>query len=440
MSADVVSHPGGAELRLLAAQVLARVVAGQTLDTALPPALAQAPSRDRGLISECCYGTLRHYFALSWLLEQLLRRPLKRQETLVRMLLLIGLYQCRDLRIPPYAAVSSTAEAARRLAKPWAVSLINGVLRGFLRQRDPLLSRLANQPLASSDHPKWLLARLRQDWPDHWQDIVAANNTRPPMVLRVNRRRVGRPEYLQKLMDVGITAQPVAALEEAVLLAEPQDVHTLPGFADGLVSVQDAGAQWAAQWLAPEPGQRVLDACAAPGGKTCHVLECFEPGELVALDIDGQRLERVAENLQRLGLTATLRQGDLLNPEAWWDGQPFQRILLDAPCSGSGVIRRHPDIKLLRRVSDIPALAARQVQLLGSAWKLLAPGGRLVYVSCSIFQEENTAVLSQFLAHVDACEVRPTVLPGLAQPVGQQLLPGPAGTDGFYYACITRPR
>jgi len=437
--ANSPSPPIHGEPRLAAAQVLARVLEGQTLDTALAAALPGVGSRDRGLLAECCYGVLRHYPSLCWLLEQLLRRPLKSRETLLRMLLLVGLYQCRDLRVPDYAAVSTTVNAARRLHKPWAVSLVNAVLRAFLRRREDLLARLAAEPGVASDHPAWMLARFRDDWPDHWQPLIQANNTRPPMVLRVNGRRVGVADYLRMLTEADIAARPLPGLDSALQLETPRDVTELPGFADGLVSVQDGGAQLAAGFLAPEPGERVLDACAAPGGKTCHLLERFAPGELVALDIDPARLARLADNLVRLDLRARLLCGDLLRPEDWWDGRSFQRILVDAPCSGSGVIRRHPDIKLLRREGDIAPLAERQLALLARAWGLLAPGGRLLYATCSVFREENTAVMTRFLASTG---IRALPLPasqGLDQAPGRQLLPAVDGTDGFYYACVVKP-
>ena len=434
-----VSAPARGDPRLAAARALDRVLAGQTLDAALPAALATVAVRDRGLVSECCYGTLRHHASLSWLLERLLRRPLKRRETLVRMLLLVGLYQCWELRVPDHAAVSATVDAARQLGKPWAVSLVNAVLRAFLRQRETLLKALAAEPLASTEHPRWLAARFREDWPAQWQALIAANNSHPPMVLRVNQRRIDTAAYLRELTAVDIAARPVAGSDTALQLERPRDVETLPGFAEGLVSVQDAGAQLAADWLAPTPGQRVLDACAAPGGKTCHLLERYDPAELVALDIDPGRLARVADNLRRLGLRASLVAGDLRRPRDWWDGRLFQRILLDAPCSGTGVIRRHPDIKLLRRAADITPLAAHQLQLLEQAWTLLAPGGYLLYVTCSVLREENVTVMSRFLAHTDAVELPLSQTWGLSQAVGRQLLPGPDGTDGFYYACIVKP-
>lgn len=434
-----VSASESSDPRLAAARVLTQVLEGQTLEVALTPVLTKVAERDRGLLSECCYGVLRHYPGLDWLLDQLLRRPLKRREQLLRMLLLVGLYQCRDLRVPDYAAVSSTVEAVRRLGKPWAVSMANGVLRSFLRQRESLLARLDADTLARTDHPGWMVARFQEDWPAHWSRLVAANNTRPPMVLRVNRRRIDPADYQAMLTQQGIVATALAGLDGALELEQPRDVTTLPGFAQGLVSVQDGGAQLAAQWLAPLPGQRVLDACAAPGGKTCHLLESHEFAELVALDIDAERLGRVRDNLQRLGLRARVVHGDLLDARRWWDGRPFERILLDAPCSGSGVIRRHPDIKLLRRATDMAALADRQAALLTQAWELLAPGGHLLYATCSVFRAENVAVAGEFLERVGAQELPLPGDWGEPQEVGLQLLPGTDRTDGFYYARMVKP-
>ncbi len=427
--------------RALAARVLVKVLdEGRSLSTALPPALEQAAPADRALLQALCYGSLRWQPRLEALLGQLLQQPLKAREREVHALLLLGLFQLLEMDLPQHAAVDTTVEAARALKKEWAVRLVNGVLRNFLRRRETLLAALEADPVAAFAHPRWLVQALREAWPDDWQRVLAANNARAPMTLRVNRRRLARTDYLARLAEAGIEAEAHPHAPDALVLATPCDVHALPGFDDGLVSVQDAAAQLAADLLDLRPGQRVLDACAAPGGKTGHMLE-REAGlsEVVALDADAGRLRRVDENLQRLGLAATLLAADAGDPEAWWDGRPFDRILLDAPCSATGVIRRNPDIKALRRADDIGALASEQGRLLDALWPLLAHDGMLVYATCSVLPAENHRQVAAFLARRDDAEERPIGASwGRACVHGRQILPGAAEMDGFYYACLGR--
>lgn len=431
------------EVRGAAAQVLQRVlIHGQSLSEAQDPeARRRLGAADGALLQELCYGVCRWYGRLDAIAGRLLDRPMKRKDGDVQMLLLLGLYQLIETRIPPHAAVAATAEAARGLGKPWAVGLINAVLRRFQREQAALLPQVDRDAAVASAHPAWLVRRLRQGWPQHWQDILAANNLRPPLTLRVNRRLAEPADYLQRLAATGIAASPVPWASDAVVLEQPVPVETLPGFSDGLASVQDAAAQLAADFLDVPTGARVLDACAAPGGKACHLLERYPGlGELVALDLSPERLTRVGQNLKRLNLRAELIQGDAAAPDGWWDGQAFERILLDAPCSGTGVIRRHPDIKWLRREADLAALAETQGRLLRGLWPLLVPGGKLVYATCSVMPEENERVLERFLAeHADARAVPPRAegSPGLALTVGLQLLPGGA-SDGFYYGCLIK--
>ena len=429
-----------ANMRALAARTLAAVLGeGQSLASVLPPALARTPPRDRGLLQELCYGVCRWQPQLQALLDLLLQRPLAPGEHTVRALLLVGLYQLWHLRMPEHAAVAETVAAAHTLQRPWAVGLSNALLRNALRRRAELTAALATREDAQTAHPRWLLQCLRQDWPDDWPDLVAANNARPPFTLRINTRQHSRADYQALLAASGHRAAPVAGVDSALILDEPVEPLTLPGFATGAVSVQDAAAQLAAPLLAAEPGQRVLDACAAPGGKTGHLLERVSDLRLTALDQDPARLERVRASLQRLGLSATLLAGDARAPAGWWDGQPYERILLDAPCSASGVIRRHPDIKLLRRATDIAALAAQQGELLAALWPLLRPGGRLLYATCSVLRQENQAVIAAFLAaHADAREAPIVADWGRALHHGRQILPGTAGMDGFYYAVLVR--
>ena len=427
-------------VRAVAATVLGQVLgAGHTLTAVLPPALHRVTPRDRGFLQELCYGVCRWQPQLQRLMDALLERPLDAREPVVRALLLIGLYQLHRLEMPSHAAVSETVAAARALGKPWAVGLTNAVLRAFLRQRSALLLQIEADPSARLAHPAWLLTRLQQDWPQDWAAIAAANNAHPPLTLRVNQQRSNRETYQRQLENHGHRAEPSIAAPLALTLDQPVDPITLPGFAEGWASVQDAAGQLAAPLLAAAPGMRGLDACAAPGGKTAHWLEMTPHLKLTALELAADRLERVRDNLQRLGLTADLVHGDATQPATWWDGQPYDRILLDAPCSATGVIRRHPDIKLLRRETDLAALAARQVALLTALWPLLRPGGWLLYATCSVLRQENEQVITAFLAtQPDASERPLPVTWGRALLRGRQILPGEAGMDGFYYALLVK--
>ena len=427
-------------VRASAAQALGQVLAeGASLSSVLPPLLEQIDPRDRGLLQELCHGVCRWYPQLQAGLEWLLARPLDPRESVIRALLLVGLYQLQHLRIPQHAAVAETVAAARELRKPWAVGLTNAVLRTALRRRTELLEVLDSDPIAHSAHPRWLLERLQQDWPDAWPDIIAATNARPPFVLRVNQRVLDREAYRQRL-DSERIAVSTAPGNSVLVLREAVDPTTLPGFTEGWVSIQDAAAQLAAPLLEAQPGMRVLDACAAPGGKTGHLLEGVPELDVTAVDQDSVRLERVRDNLTRLGLHAQLRVGDAAQPADWWDGVPYDRILLDAPCSATGVIRRHPDIKLLRREHDIAVLADQQRLLLARLWSLLRPGGRLLYATCSVLLEENEQVIANFLTTQPEAEVQPIRATwGRSLAHGRQILPGEAGMDGFYYALLVKP-
>lgn len=426
--------------RLAAVQAITLVMHnGRNLPDALEGPLSRvADERDRALIQAMAYGVMRDYWRLDWLLSQLLNTPLKQRDVDIQASLMLGLYQLMEMRIPDHAAVAETVKLPGQLKKTWAKGLVNGVLRNFQRQRDALLSRMEKDPVASSAHPSWLLQLLQQDWPQDWGTITAANNTNPPMTLRVNPAQHDRETYLGLLKAKGIICEPALHTEYGLTLAHPVRVEQLPGFSRGAISVQDAAAQLAAQLLDAQPGERVLDACAAPGGKTAHILE-RQPAlaELVALDISEIRLQRLTEGLHRLGLKATTRTGDAAQPATWWDGQPFDRILLDAPCSASGVIRRHPDIKLLRRAEDLSQLTQTQAQILVALWPLLKPGGMLLYATCSVLQQENSQQLQRFLAtHTDARSMPIKANWGHEQKAGRQILPGEDGMDGFFYACI----
>ena len=431
----------GLAVRAAAARAIAAVCAGQSLDAALPRQQEQVSPADRPLLAELCYGTLRWHLRFAVILDQLLARPFKARDADLHALLAAALYQLEFTRIPPHAVVHETVAACVALAKPWAKGLVNALLRRFQRERAQLDTVFAGNVCYRTAHPQWLVQRLSEDWPEQADDILNAGNGRAPMTLRVNRRRTDRGAYLGQLAAAGIVARPTDHSDDGVTLAAPRAVGELPGFAAGLVSVQDEGAQLCAPLLAPRPGQRVLDACCAPGGKTGHLLELAPDGmELLGIDRSPERLRQVAENLDRLGLDAQLLAADAGAPQRWWDGVPFDRILLDAPCSATGVVRRHPDIKLLRRPTDIVELAAEQRRLLLALWEILAPGGRLLYATCSVLRAENDAVVAALCAVRGDVRVLPLSesLPGIATAAGRQWLPGADDNDGFYYALLEK--
>jgi 16S rRNA (cytosine967-C5)-methyltransferase len=427
------AHPGAA-VRAVAARINVRVTRnGASLEAALAES-GQLEPREAALLRALSFGLLRWHHRLQWQAGQLLSRPLSAKDAELASLLRLGLFQLQWLRIPDHAAVSATVAAAELVGAGRAKGLINAVLRRFQRERAELTERMADNAEAQASHPGWLLERLRADWPQDWQRIVEANNQAPPMWLRVNARHATRAEYLARLASSGIAAEPSPSVPSAVLVPEPRPMSTLPGFAEGAISVQDAAAQLAPGLLRLKPGLRVLDACAAPGGKTAHILEsCPELAELVALDRDAGRLEPLGQNLERLGLCATVRVGEATEPDGWWDGRVFDRILLDAPCTALGVIRRHPDIKLLRRPRDVPKTVRAQAGLLAALWPLLAEGGRLLYSTCTVLKEENDRQITRFLEQTPAAR-----LAGPAPYGGRQILPGEANMDGFYYACLDR--
>ena len=419
--------------RLIAAQVLSRVLQdGQSLTAVLESALKAVESgKDRAFIQALCYGVCRTYHRLDFILRELLDKPLKDQG--VKALALVGLYQLKYMRVKPHAAVSETVLAARK--KPWAKALINALLRSYLREQDKLEQKADNVQSAAESHPDWLIKKIQEDWPQQAQQILHENNQQPPMALRVNLARISTDQYLQQLSEQGIEAVAVSFCPSAIILDKPVAVDLLPGFAEGLVSVQDTAAQLAAGLLDVQAEHRVLDVCAAPGGKTAHILE-HQPQlkELVAVDIDESRLQRVSDTLQRLRLPAKLVVGDAASPQDWWDGQLFDRILLDAPCSALGVVRRHPDIKLLRRAEDIKPLQALQLNILNAVWPLLAPGGIMLYATCSILKQENEQQIDAFLAeHPDAVELPIDAVWGFAGSHGRQIMTGESAMDGFYY-------
>ncbi len=422
--------------RALAAQVLTHVLQGESLTEALAR-IKLDDTREQGLLAHLCYGSLRFYPQLAFILKRLLKKPIKHTETEVEALLLLGLFQHLHTRIPPHAATGETVAAARELNKTWATGLINGVLRQFQRQRDNLLQQVEQNKVAHYAHPTWMLKKLQQDWPDDWQAIATANNQQAPMTLRVNVQKCSRGAYLAELDKVGLQGVATLFSPVGVSLRKPCSVSELPGFGAGLVSVQDEAAQLAAGLLDTQAGMRVLDACAAPGGKTAHILETTPDAQVTALDVSAERLSQVEENLNRLGLQAKLHCAAGENLANWWDKHVFDRILLDAPCSASGVIRRHPDIKVLRRANDIAALMQQQFALLDILWQTLAPGGLLLYATCSVFADENQQQLIRFLDNHKADVLSMATSWGMPVSLGRQILPG--DMDGFYYACIRKP-
>ena len=429
--------------RALCVQVLREVVGHRRyLDRALDEALAQ-PRADAALVQEMAYGTLRWYHQLDAIAAQLLDKPLKPKDDDLRLSLLLGLYQLRYMRVAAHAAVDETVNAVTALGKPWAKGMINACLRAYQRDQQQSGARsdgiVARNPVARFSHPAWLIEMLRHDHPSQWEQLLDANNERPPMALRVNLRRQSRGDYLEKLRGAGIGARAVEGCETALVLDQPLAVAALPGFAAGEVSVQDAAAQLAALLLAAETRERVLDACAAPGGKTAHLLERTPDIELTAIEADAERVPLIEQNLTRLGLRAEPRAADAAVPAQWWDGRPFDRILADVPCSATGVIRRHPDIKLRRQPADLEQLTATQARILDGLWPTLRPGGKLLYTTCSVLARENEEQLAAFLArHTDAVE-QPLVHPAAtARAHGIQFLPGRETMDGFFYACLAK--
>ena len=432
----------GAALRGEAARALARIVFdGVSLRIALAETAPRfADARDRALLSASLFAATRWWLRLDAALAMLLEKPLPPKLRDVRALLVIALAQIAVLGLPDYAVVASSVDAARAFGHPRHGGLVNAVLRRFVRERAQIDAKLDRDEVTRTAHPRWLIDALRRDWPDAIDTILDANNREASLTLRVNRRRATRDDLIERLLAGGIAADPHADLADAVVLERSGDVTQFPGYAEGLFSVQDGAAQRVADLIDLADGQRVLDACAAPGGKAAHVLERADV-ELVALDRDASRLPRIGENLARLGLAADMRCGDAMEPKTWWDGRAFDRILIDAPCSATGIIRRQPDVRLHRRAGDIAGLATTQKQLLAALWPLLAPGGRLVYATCSVLMAENEAVLAAFRADcADAHSVPVPDVYGRAAGDGRQNLPGSGGMDGFYYAVLEKPR
>ncbi|ASV57188.1 Ribosomal RNA small subunit methyltransferase B [Lelliottia jeotgali] len=422
-------------LRSMAAQAIEKVVEqGQSLSNILPPLQQKVSDKDKALLQELCFGVLRTLSQQEWLINKLMSRPMTGKQRTIHYLIMVGFYQLLHTRIPPHAALAETVEGAVAIKRPQLKGLINGVLRQFQRQQEELVAEFSQSDQRFL-HPDWLLKRLKKAYPQQWEAIVEANNQRPPMWLRVNRIHHTRDEWLALLEQAEMNGFTHDAYPDAVRLASPAPVHVLPGFEQGWVTVQDASAQGCITYLAPQNGERILDLCAAPGGKTTHILETAPQASVLAVDVDEQRLSRVYDNLKRLGLKAQVKQGDGRTPAEWCGDEQFDRILLDAPCSATGVIRRHPDIKWLRRDRDINELAQLQSEILDAVWPHLKSGGTLVYATCSVLPEENTQQIAGFLKRTPDATLHMT---GTVDNPGIQNLPGAEEGDGFFYAKLIK--
>ncbi|ROR98993.1 16S rRNA m(5)C-967 methyltransferase [Sinobacterium caligoides] len=424
--------------RAQAARLIAQLMSQQSsLANLIPKYLDSIDEGEHGLFKELCFGVMRHHARLSGLADQLIHKPLKEKDRDVYALVLIGLYQLAYMRVPDHAAIAETVQASIALRKQWAKSFVNGVLRQYQRRADSLQQQLS--VAASHSHPAWLYGMINKRWPEQLPQILAANNAAPPMILRVNRQQCRRDDYLQLLAQANIAARPCRFSADGIVLEQGQSVDALPHFADGWLSVQDESAQLAANLLDAQPQHRILDACCAPGGKTCHLLEQVPTATVHGLELVESKLERVRDNLQRLGLEATLFAGDASQPADWHDGQSYHRILLDAPCSATGVIRRNPDVKLMRQPEEIAAIAELQFRIISALWPLLAVGGKLLYATCSIMPAENTHLVERFVTGTTDARHRPIDADwGIEQPYGRQILPGGQDGDGFFYACIEK--
>ncbi len=427
---------------MVASRILAKVFADQqSLATSMPLELdLMEDLRERALAQALCYGVMRHYYSLNFILSTLLDKKLKKKDSDVKALILIGLYQLDHMRTPAHAAVSASVESCKELKKTWAKNLVNAVLRRYQREHDKFPELIAADESANNEHPAWLLEILKDEYPQHWQSIIKENNLPPPMSLRVNLRKTDRDSYLKKLQATGIEAQASDLNQTGIVLTQPVGVEALPDFAEGHVSVQDLAAQLAIPLLEPQAGERILDACSAPGGKLAQLLETSPTlQQAVAVEKEPHRFKKLENTLERLGLSATLIQNDARAIDDWWDKQLFDRILIDAPCSASGVIRRHPDIKYLRTTEDIQNIMVLQAEILDALWPLLRKGGKLLYITCSVFKAENDEQIAAFSnKHNDVNSMPIQATWGMATKYGRQILPGENAMDGFYYAQLQK--
>lgn len=429
-------------VRALAAESLASIaLSGHSLREVADRAMPRlADSRDRALLTALLNEGSRWWPRFDAAVELLVAKSIRRNEPIIHALLVTALVQLEILEMKGYAAVAATVDAVRELRRPRLAGMVNAVLRRWLREREGLLAKLDKTPSTRHAHPEWLANAIERDWPGQGEDVMAAANTEPPLMLRVNRRRTSRDELIEALLAASYEVQPHPWLVDGLVLPHSTDITRLPGFSEGHFAVQDGAAQVPADLLDVANGQRVLDACAAPGGKACHVLERADV-YLAAVEYEAKRAPRVRQNLERLGLEADVIIGDAGDTSAWWDGKPFDRVMIDAPCSATGVIRRRPDVRLHRRDTDIGALVEQQRRILEACWGTLAPGGRLLYVTCSLLRAENEGVVGAFIAaRDDATAVAFTLPVGQAAAVGWQILPGDGDLDGMYYAVVEKAR
>lgn len=423
--------------RAQAALGLLKVTQGQSLNALLSELEQPLEVSERGFLRDLLLGSCRYWQRLNAIAKILLDQPFEGNAEVLHSLLIVGLYQLEIQQKSPHAAVHATVEATESLGFGNRRSIINACLRRYLREQDTLLTALNDNPVTATSHPKWLVKMLKSAWPDQWPQILEANNQPAPLCLRNNRRQQTRDQYQAQLQNADIGHRQGKLSSESIYLLTSQNVTELPGFAQGRCSVQDEAAQLAAELLAPQSGEHILDACAAPGGKTCHLAEQADV-DLTAVELEANRIPRIHENLARLQLQATVVEADASQPDQWWNGEPFDAILLDAPCSATGVIRRHPDIKLLRRRDDIAALAELQQQILDQCWSMLKPGGRLLYATCSVLPTENSQQIEAFLQRQGDARLQPLAVAGNVAETGVQLLPTIDGHDGFYYALLTK--
>ena len=427
-------------VRLQATLIIDKVANGASLSDLLPMTLENIPDkRDRALLQAIVYGVCRYYTRLDAVLSSLLKKPMDEKDSDVFALLLVGLYQLMEMRIPEHAAVSETVSVVKALKKDWARGFVNAILREYLRQKDVIAKKIERDDEALYAHPQWWITAFKKNWPTEYREILLANNAQAPLFIRVNSQKISRDDYLKLLHEKNIAAKKVIEVPHAILLEHAVTVDELPNFSQGFISVQDAAAQIAAELLDIKSDMRILDACAAPGGKLTHILELEPNNKVIAVEKDKSRTKLIKENLQRLQLSADIIVADADDVTRWWDQQSFDRILIDAPCSASGVIRRHPDIKVLRQANDIKNLAFLQLKILNALWPTLKANGLLVYATCSIFPEENVEVIKKFLStHTDVREDKIVADWGLACEFGRQILPGMHDMDGFYYARLRK--
>ncbi len=428
--------------RLIATQIIEQVFESKaTLTYALrnSESFKQA-GNDKALIQEICYGTFRWYIQLEYILNLLLEKRIKKKDSRLKYLMIVGLYQLRFMRIPPHAVVSETVNTCKKIKMEWAKNLVNAILRRYIREADIFNPDIDNDKGLDSSHPKWIVDQIRRDWPEEWKKILDANNQHPPMYLRVNEQRQSREQYLIKMEQAGIAGQITPYSKQGILLEKPVDVDQLPGFNKGEVSVQELAAQLSVELLDLKPEQTVLDACAAPGGKSSHILESqAKIKSLTVIEKDPNRAKRLSETLSRLDLHAITKVSDINDIEQWWDKELYDRILLDAPCSATGVIRRHPDIKILRTPEEVKSINTLQMQLLETLWQTLKPQGLLVYITCSIFKQENSELIKQFIDNNNDCVLKPIDTEwGKDTGYGKQILTGQHNMDGFFYSCLEK--